>query len=108
MIQRQIPVWEPSAAVWRPVYHVESELERVSERDIQVMTRLAWHPRIIVTLLGLAGATLAVHRFTSGAPHFWGLMALLGAGVSLRWFLATRRVRRESRVLIHALETMDS
>ncbi|NVJ23361.1 MULTISPECIES: hypothetical protein [Myxococcus] len=108
MIQRQIPVWEPAAAVWRPVYFVESELERVSERDVQVVTRLAWHPEIIVSLLGMTGAALAAHRLLAGAPEFWGLMALLAVGVSLRWFLAARRVRRESRVLSHALEMMDS
>jgi|GEM_PF-6585235 len=108
LIQRQIPVWEPAAAVWRPVYHVEAVLERVSERDVQVVTRLAWHPEIIVTLLGMTGAMLSLHHFMSGAPQFWGLVALLAVGVSLRWFLAARRVRREARVLRHALELLDT
>ncbi|WP_253996902.1 hypothetical protein [Myxococcus qinghaiensis] len=101
-------MWEPAAEVWRPVYHVESELERVSERDVQVVTRLAWHPEIIVTLLGLTGAMFAAHGLMSGAPEFWGLVALLAVGVSLRWFLAARRVRREARVLTHALEMLDA
>jgi hypothetical protein len=103
VIHRQIPAWE--RWVWRPRNHVESSVEKVAEKEVQVVTRLVWHDSVILPLAALVLGTLATFRFLWGTAWLWGFLAMMYAFAGLPWLVGSRQIRRESLALTHALES---
>ncbi|MCY0997484.1 hypothetical protein OWM54_10080 [Myxococcus sp. MISCRS1] len=80
-------------------------MEKVAEKEVQVVTRLVWHASALLPLAALVLGTLAMFRFLWGTPWLWGFLAMMYAFASLPWLVGSRQVRRESRALTHALES---